>query len=90
MRDRQLLALTLLAIRQLGEGRARVSREGQSCPSWHAGPQPLNAQAVRDLLADGWLRPVGGGEDEVQLDAWPSFADAELLSMSRLAARSTS
>jgi hypothetical protein len=78
MRDRRLLAFTLLTMRQLGNGQARLVQDGQLFSSWHAGPQPLNTQAVRDLLNDGWLCPVPGGSGEVRIDAWPSFANTEL------------
>jgi hypothetical protein len=75
MRDRRLLTFTL-AMRQLGNDQARAVQDGRLRQSWYAGPQPLNTQAVRDLLNDGWLRPVPGG-GEVRIDAWPSFADTE-------------
>ena len=78
MRDRRLLAFTLLAMRQLGDDGARLIDDQRSGLSWHAGPQPLNTQAVRDLLNDGWLRLLAGGSGEVRIDAWPSFVSTEL------------
>ncbi len=73
MRDIPLLGFTLLAMRDLGEGRARLVREDPNHQGWFAGPQPLNAQAVQDLIADGWLRR-DGDQSNVRIDAWPSFA----------------
>ena len=78
MRDRKLLAFTLLAMRHLGDDGARLVEDGGSLLNWHAGPHPLNTQAVRDLLSDGWLRPVPGRSGEVQIDAWPSLVGTEL------------
>ena len=78
MRDRRLLAFTLLAMRQLGDDAARRVRDGRPPLRWYAGPQPLNDQAGRDLLNDGWLRFVRGSGAEVRTEAWPRFADAEL------------
>ena len=75
MRDIALLAFTLRAMRDLGEGRARMHPDDHRRHSWFAGPQPLNAQAVQDLIADGWLRR-GADAGEVRIDAWPSFATA--------------
>jgi hypothetical protein len=72
MRDIALLGFTLLAMRDLGEGRARLLRADRNHQGWFAGPQPLNAQAVQDLVADGWVRP-GSDRGEVRIDAWPSF-----------------
>jgi hypothetical protein len=72
MRDITLLVFTLLAMRDLGEGRARLVREDRNHQGWFAGAQPLNAQAVQDLIADGWLRRDGDRSD-VRIDAWPSF-----------------
>ena len=60
MRGRSLLAFTLLAMRQLGNDAARLAREGRPSLRWYARPQPLNHQAVRELLNDGWLRLVHG------------------------------
>ena len=73
VRDISLLGFTLRAMRDLGEGRARMHRDRQHHHSWFAGPQPLNAQAVQDLIGDGWLRQVADNY-EVRIDAWPSFA----------------
>ena len=78
MRDLRLLAFTLLAMRQLGDNRARLVKDGRVSPDWYAGSQPLNEQAVRDLLNDGWLSPVEGNTGEVHIDAWPTFATVEL------------
>jgi hypothetical protein len=77
MRDRSLLAFTLLAMRQLGDDAARLVRDGRPSLRWYGGAQPLNDQAVRDLLNDGWLRLVPG-RAEVRIEAWPRFADTEL------------
>ena len=74
MRDQLLLAFTLLAIRQLGGDHARLVQDGRPCPSWYAGPQTLNAQSVRDLLNDGWLRPVEGESGQIRIDTWPRLA----------------
>ncbi len=73
MRDITLLGFTLLAMRDLGEGRARLVREDRNHQGWFAGGQPLNGQAVQDLIADGWLRR-DGDKGDVRIDAWPSFA----------------
>ena len=73
MRDITLLGFTLLAMRDLGEGRARLVREDRNHQGWFAGGQPLNGQAVQDLIADGWLRR-DGDQSDVRIDAWPSFA----------------
>jgi len=78
MRDRSLLAFTLLAVRQLGDDAARLVRDGRPSLRWYSGPQPLNHQAVRELLNDGWLRLVPGRGAEVRIAAWPRFADPEL------------
>ena len=48
--------LTLEAIHEFGDGGAGVLRVGPEQQGWYAGAQPLNGQAVQDLLADGWLR----------------------------------
>lgn len=45
---------------------------GHDAP-WHAGPQPLNGQAVQDLIADGWLQ-VSEDRRDVWIVAWPNFA----------------
>ena len=60
MRDLALLRFTLMAMRDLG---------------WRSGPQPLNGQAIQDLVADGWLRQSNDRRD-VWIDAWPSFASS--------------
>ena len=78
MRDLKLLAVTLLAIRELGADGARFVRDGRASPTWYAGSQPLNTQAVQDLLNDGWLRPAEGGRSDVRIEAWPSFVTLEL------------
>ena len=73
MRDLALLRFTLQAIRDLGEGVARVVQIGHGDRAWYAGPQPLNGQALQDLLADGWLQQDAKA-GTLRLDAWPSFA----------------
>ena len=78
MRDLLLLAFTLLAMRQLCCDRAHLVRDGRASPTWYAGWQPLNTQAVQDLLNHGWLRRAEDGRSEVRIDAWPSFATQEL------------
>ena len=78
MHDVRLLALTLLAMRQFGGDSAHLVQDGRNSPSWHAGSHPLNGQAVRDLLNDGWLRLVEGNSGEVHIAAWPNFATVEL------------
>lgn len=78
MRDLQLLAFTLLAMRRLGGDRARLVQDGHPAPGWYAGAQPLNGQAVRDLLSGGWLSLLKGDSDQVRIDAWPNFATAQL------------
>jgi hypothetical protein len=60
MRDITLLGFTLLAMRDLGEGHAQLVREDRNHQGWFAGGQPLNGQAVRDLIADG-LAPARRG-----------------------------
>jgi hypothetical protein len=72
MRDITLLRFTLLAMRDLGEGRGRLVREDRNHQGWFAGGQPLNGQGVQDLIAEGWLRRDGDHCD-VRIDAWPSF-----------------
>ena len=72
MRDIALLGFTLLAMRDLGKGRARLVRQDRNHQGWFAGPQPLNGQAVQDLIADGWLRKDRDHCD-VRIEAWPSF-----------------
>ncbi len=74
MRDLALLRFTLAAMRAFGGDRARWQSGGRGACGWHAGSQPLNGQAVQDLLADGWLLKSSAG-NEVWIDAWPSFAD---------------
>jgi len=78
MRDLKLVAFTLLAMRQRGGGAAQLAEDGRPAPGWCAGAQPLNRQAVRDLLSDGWLYPVRADSGEVRIDAWPNFATVEL------------
>ncbi len=73
MRDLTLLRFTLHAMRDLGSGAARTVRDGRGHHAWHAGPQPLNAQAVQDLIEDGWIRR-SVDRRKVRIDAWPSFA----------------
>ncbi len=75
MRDIALLRFTLLAMRDLGEGNARLVRDDRNHQGWFAGGQPLNGQAVQDLIADGWLRR-DGDQCDVRIDAWPGFATA--------------
>ena len=72
MRDFKLTVFTLRAIRILGDGAARIVQTNGT-GGWYAGPQPLNSQAVWDLVGDGWLKMVDGGK-AVSLDAWPRFA----------------
>ena len=77
MRDTDLLRATLRTIREHGGGKARIVPDGaRSGTLWLAGSQPINDQAVRDLLDDGWLRRLPD-RLTVQIDAWPSFADTE-------------
>ena len=80
MRDRRLLATTLVTMRQFGGGSARLVQDGRVSLHlhWYAGPQRLNPQAVRDLVNDGWLRPALNESGDVRIDAWPHFADMEL------------
>ena len=78
MRDLKLVAFTLLAMRQRGGGAAQLVQDGRPAPGWCAGAQPLNGQAVRDLLSDGWLYPVRADSGEVRIDAWPHFATLQL------------
>ena len=73
MRDLALLRFTLQAIRDLGQGIARLQQVSRSHRAWYAGPQPLNGQALQDLLDDGWLRKSGDGR-MMQIDVWPGFA----------------
>ena len=76
MRDLDLLRFTLRAIREFGHDVARVVRDdGGRGLFWYAGPQPLNEQALQDLIGDGWLR-LSADKREVRIDAWPSFAAA--------------
>jgi hypothetical protein len=72
MRDLALLRFTLTAMRAFGGDRAHW-QDGRGACGWHAGSQPLNGQAVQDLVADGWLLKSSAG-NEVWIDAWPSFA----------------
>ena len=67
-------------MRQLSGGAAQLVQGGRPAPGWYAGAQPLNGQAVRDLLSDGWLRPVRADTGEVRIDAWPHFATLQLQS----------
>lgn len=77
MRDINLLRFTLRAIRELGNGAARVVRDGVGHHfSWYAGPQSLNGQAVQDLVRHGWLR-LSNDRREVRIDAWLAFAGPE-------------
>ena len=77
MRDSNLLRSTLRAIRQHGGGMARIAPDGARRGAlWLAGSQPLNEQAVQDLLADGWLRR-SADRHTVKIDAWPAFAGVE-------------
>ncbi len=73
MRDITLLRFTLRAMRDLREGGARMHRDGRHQHNWFAGQQPLNTQAVQDLIDDGWLRR-DANRVEVRIDAWPPFA----------------
>jgi hypothetical protein len=69
MRDVALMTFTLHAIRMLGGGTAHVvTRQGPDT-GWYAGPQPLNGQALWDLIGDGWLT-VERGQRAVRIDAW--------------------
>jgi hypothetical protein len=73
MHDVALMTFTLHAIRMLGGGTAHVvTRQGPDT-GWYAGPQPLNGQALWDLIGDGWLT-MESGQRAVRIDAWPSFA----------------
>ena len=74
MRDPDLLCFTLRAIRDLGDNSARVVQDDAGRGLfWYAGPQPLNSQALQDLVGDGWLR-LSADKREVHVAAWPSFA----------------
>jgi hypothetical protein len=87
MRDITLMTITLHAIRTLGDGAARVVH-GATGPdlSWYAGPQPLNGQALWDLVGDGWL-VMAADRRTVRLEAWPSFAGDDPVSRPGEAAR---
>lgn len=75
MRDLALLRVTLHAMRESGGGRAHAVQDGRNHRAWYAGPQPLNSQALHDLLADGWLSR-STDRSALHIDAWPSFATA--------------
>lgn len=71
MHDTGLLSSTLCAIREHGGGVARVVPDGARRGAlWLAGSQPLNDQAVQNLIADGWLRRSDDGRT-AQIEAWP-------------------
>ncbi len=76
MRDVSLMTFTLHAIRGLGDGGARNVKGGRGEAGWYAGPQPLNSQALWDLVGDGWLT-MAANRRAVRIDAWPSFAGAD-------------
>jgi hypothetical protein len=42
--------------------------------AWFAGNTLLNAQAMHDLINDGWVR-LSPRTWHAVIDAWPSFAD---------------
>lgn len=73
MRDIALLRFTLRAMRELGNNEARLVRVTRNHHAWYAGPQPLNGQAVQDLIADGWVKRLDNGRT-LTIDAWPLFA----------------
>ena len=73
MRDLVLLRFTLRAMRELGQGAARSVQVAPHRLVWHAGPQPLNGQAVHDLITDGWVRP-SPDDHTIRITAWPNFA----------------
>ena len=76
MRDVSLMTFTLHAIRGLGDGGARNVKGGRGEAGWYAGPQPLNSQALWDLVGDGWLT-MAADRRAARIDAWPSFAGAD-------------
>ncbi len=75
MRDITPLSFTLRVMRDFGEIRARLIANDQHHQDWFAGPKPLNAQAIQGLIADGWPRR-DAEDNDVRIDAWPSFATA--------------
>ena len=76
MDDTGLLSSTLCAIREHG-GVARVVPDGARRGAlWLAGSQPLNDQAMQDLIAGGWLRRSDDGRT-AQIEAWPSATVTE-------------
>ena len=76
MDDTGLLSSTLCAIREHG-GVARVVPDGARRGAlWLAGSQPLNDQAVQNLIADGWLRRSNDGRT-AQIEAWPSITGTQ-------------
>jgi hypothetical protein len=76
MRDIALMTFTLNAIRMFGGGSAHVVRGSKREAGWYAGPQPLNSQALWDLVGNGWLT-MGSDRHAVRIDAWPSFAGTD-------------
>ncbi len=76
MRDISLMTFTLHAIKRLGDGAARIVTGGGGETGWYAGPQPLNSQALWDLVGDGWLT-MAADRRAVRIDAWPGFAGAD-------------
>ena len=87
MRDITLMSITLHAIRTLGDGQGRRGH-GAGGPDvyWYAGPQPLNGQALWDLVNDGWLA-MADDRRSVRLKAWPSFAGDDPVSPAKAAVR---
>ena len=73
MRDVDIMAATMRRIEGCGGG---FAHRLQACPRafvWLAGSVPLNAQAVSDLIADGWLSNPAG-TDHAHIVARPPFA----------------
>jgi hypothetical protein len=75
MRDLALLRFSLEAIRELGDGGAGVLHVGPGHQGWYAGAQPLNGQAVQDLIGDGWLRQSADGHVVLSMFGPASLAE---------------
>ena len=73
MRDTRLMSRTLLAMRDNG-GVAMQRDCGLDRYAWFAGDAQLNAQAMHDLISDGWVRLLHQ-YGLALIDTWPLFAD---------------
>jgi hypothetical protein len=74
MRDIDLLARTMHAIRDKGGGIATRQHPNPARIGWKASDAVLNLQATHDLIAEGWLYVTTDARN-ANIASWPRFAD---------------